>query len=58
MADVYDQLAQRGRDFQIMLAQELGPALKDTADFFLKTNEGGKVIRITFEASKPSSTPK
>ena len=33
MADVYDKLAQRGRDFQVMLAQELGPALKDTADF-------------------------
>ena len=50
MADAYDKLAEHGRQFQIMLATELGPAVNETADFFLKTSNVGSALRITFEA--------
>jgi hypothetical protein len=52
-AAAYDALAKAGRDFSIMLATELGPALKTTVDYFGGTKEVlsgvGTVFRTVFE---------
>jgi len=52
-AAAYDALAKAGRDFSIMLATELGPALKTTVDYFGGTKEVlssvGTVFKTVFE---------
>jgi lambda family phage tail tape measure protein len=52
-AAAYDALAKAGRDFNIMLATELGPALKTTLDYLGGTKEVlsgvGTVFRTVFE---------
>lgn len=52
-AAAYDSLAQAGRDFNVMLATELGPSIKATVDYLGGMKEimsgAGTVFRTVFE---------
>lgn len=52
-AAAYDAIAQAGRDFSVMLATELGPSIKATADYLGGMKEvisgAGTIFRTVFE---------
>lgn len=47
-AEMYDVLAQNGRDFMLMLASELGPVLKTTTDYLSTLTEKGTALQSVF----------
>jgi lambda family phage tail tape measure protein len=49
-ADMYDLLAQSSRNFMLLLASELGPVLKTTADYLSTLADKGTALRDIFHS--------
>lgn len=50
LADLYDKLAQAGREFLLKFIKEFGPMISDTYEYFKNLNSGGSVLFDLFKA--------